>query len=223
MPDQAVPTGKFMVNPYLDWAKAEGVPIFEDFGLDLLALETGPWDRYGVHGAIAHVKGRGDFMTVFVLEIPPGGKTIPQKHIFEEACFVLSGHGSAMVEDHAGRAHTFAWGPNSIFAPPLNCRAQFFNGSGQEPVRLAISSNLPAVLNLFHSEAFVFDNPCSFPEREGGDKRTGQPGGQAVDEKSDSHEHLLEFIEWVGDRGSTADAPAVDARPSPASNAASRR
>ena len=38
MPDQAVPTGKFMVNPYLDWAKAEGVPIFEDFGLDLLAL-----------------------------------------------------------------------------------------------------------------------------------------------------------------------------------------
>ena len=193
MPDQSVPAGKFMVNPYLDWAAGEGVPIYEDFGLDLLALETGPWERFGVHGAIAHVKGRGDFMTVFVLEIPPGGKTIPQKHIFEEACFVLSGHGSAIVEDHAGGAHTFEWGPNSVFAPPLNCRAQLFNGSGQQPVRLAISSNLPAVLNLFHSEHFVFDNPCAFPERGGAEKHfTGD--GDFIAVRAGKHMWETNFI-----------------------------
>jgi len=30
-----------------------------------------------------------------------------------------------------------------------------------------MSCNLPAVLNLFHNEKFVFDNPAVLPEREG--------------------------------------------------------
>ena len=161
------PAGKFMVDPYLEWIKNEGVPIHEDFGLNLHKLETKFWPRFGVAGAVAQVKGRGDFMTVFVLEIPPGGKTLPLQHLYEESVIVLSGHGSTTVEDHSGASHTFEWGPNSIFAAPLNCRHQHFNGSGREPVRLALSCNLPAVLNLFHSESFVFDNPCKFPEREG--------------------------------------------------------
>ncbi len=165
----AVPDGKFMVDPYKDWAKAQGVPINESFGFNLLEMETAPWARFGVNGAIAHVAGRGDFMTVFVWEIPPGGKTEPIKHLYEEAVYVLSGHGSTTVEDSAGNSHTFEWGPNSVFAPPLNCRYRHFNGSGSEPVRLAVSSNLPTVLNLFHSESFVFDNPVTFPEREGGE------------------------------------------------------
>jgi mannose-6-phosphate isomerase-like protein (cupin superfamily) len=162
------PPGKFMVDPYLEWSRREGVPVHEDFGFDLMALETAHWARFGVNGAIAHVAGRGDFMSVFVLEIPPGGKTIPQRHLCEETFLVLSGHGSCVVEDHKDEKHVFEWGPDSIFAPPLNARYQLFNGSGREPVRIALSSNLPAVLNLFHSESFVFDNPCRFPEREGG-------------------------------------------------------
>jgi hypothetical protein len=165
MPD--APPGKFMVDPYLDWAAQEGVPIHEDFGFDLLALTTAPWPRFAAKGAIAHVKGRGDFMTVFLLEIPPGGKTAPMRHLCEAAFLVLNGQGSSIVEDHAGRQHSFEWGPDSIFAPPLNARYQHFNGSGFEPVRLAMSCNLPAVLNLFHNERFVFDNPSRFPEREG--------------------------------------------------------
>ena len=89
----AVPDGKLMVDPYKDWAKAQGVPINESFGFNLLEMETAPWARFGVNGAIAHVAGRGDFMTVFVWEIPPGGKTEPIKHLYEEAVYVLSGHG----------------------------------------------------------------------------------------------------------------------------------
>ena len=167
MTDATVPAGKFMVDPFGDWVKGEGVPVFEDFGFDLCALETAPWDRFGVNGCIAHLKGRGDFMSVFVIEIPPGGKTTPIRHLYEEAVLVLSGHGSTRIESATGESHTFEWGPDAIFAPPLNTRFQYFNGSGTEPVRLAVSGNLPAVLNLFHSESFVFDNPCSFPEREG--------------------------------------------------------
>jgi uncharacterized RmlC-like cupin family protein len=167
MAEVNVPAGKYMVDPYLDWTRKEGVPIHEDFGLDLLAVETKPWPRYGVNGAIVHVKGRGDCMTVFLLDIPPGGKTAPQKHIFEAAFYVLSGHGSAVVERYSGERHQFEWGPASVFAPPLNTRYQLFNTSGSEPARLAMSCNLPAVLNLFHNERFVFDNPSVFPEREG--------------------------------------------------------
>src|SRR5581483_6534639 len=100
MPD--APPGKFMVDPYLDWVAAEGVPIHEGFGFDLLTLETALWPRFGVKGAIVHVKGRGDFMTVFLLEIPPGGKSAPMRHLCEAVFFVLAGQGSSIVEDHRG-------------------------------------------------------------------------------------------------------------------------
>jgi hypothetical protein len=168
MTEASVPAGKYMVDPYLDWAAKEGVPIHEDFGLDLLSVETRPWPRFGVDGAIIHVKGRGDCMSVFLLDLPPGGETIPQRHIFEAAFYVLCGNGSAIVERHTGERHPFEWGTASVFAPPLNTRYQLFNTSGRERARLAVSCNLPAVLNLFHNEQFVFDNPAVFPEREGG-------------------------------------------------------
>jgi mannose-6-phosphate isomerase-like protein (cupin superfamily) len=167
MADVSIPAGKYMIDPYLEWTRREGVPIHEDFGLDLLGVETALWPRFGVNGAIVHVKGRGDCMTVFLLDIPPGGRTAQQKHLFEAAFYVLSGHGSATVDRYAGERHQFEWGPTSVFAPPLNTRYQLFNTSGREPARIAISCNLPAVLNLFHNESFVFDNPAVFPEREG--------------------------------------------------------
>jgi hypothetical protein len=176
MADANVPAGKFMVDPYLDWSKAEGVPIYEDFGLDLLAIETKLWARFGVNGAIVHVKGRGDSMTVFLLDIPPGGNTVPQKHIFEAAFYVLACHGSTVAERYSGERHQFEWGVHSVFAPPLNTKYQFFNSSGLEPARIAMSSNLPAVLNLFHNEDFVFNNPGVFPEREGTQKHFAGDG-----------------------------------------------
>ena len=42
---------KFLLDPYLDWLAAEGPPVHEGFGLDLLALETGPWPRFDAKGA----------------------------------------------------------------------------------------------------------------------------------------------------------------------------
>ncbi len=63
---------KFLLDPYLDWVAAEGPPVHEDFGLDLLALETGPWPRFDAKGTFCHVKGRGDFCTRYLLELDPG-------------------------------------------------------------------------------------------------------------------------------------------------------
>jgi uncharacterized RmlC-like cupin family protein len=157
----------FLVDPYMDWAKEQRIPIHEDFGIDLLAIETAPWDWYGARGAFAHTHGRGDFMANYVVEIPPGGKTAPVRHLFESFVYVLSGHGSTTLWLPSGEKQTFEWGPTSLFAIPLNGRYQVFNGSGQETVRLSCTNDAPLTLNLYHDRDFVFDNPYQFTKRFG--------------------------------------------------------
>ena len=167
--NDSAPAPKFLLDPYLDWAKKEGPPIIEDVGLDMLTAETGAWPRLGdgCKGAFLHVRGRGDWMSVFLLDIPAGGKSAPQRRLFDELFYVVSGSGHLVVEGPSGARHSFEWGPRSMFAPPLNCRYQIFNGSGSTPARLASANDLRVLLNILHDEDFFFDNPFPFPEREG--------------------------------------------------------
>ncbi len=157
----------FLADPYLDWCEAEGLPIVEDFGIHLPDVEVKPWARLDCNGAFAHLKGRGDWLAVFVIELPPGGKTSPQQHMYEEVMYCLSGNGSTQIEAADGTKHSFEWGQGSLFALPLNCKYQHFNGSGQEPARLSSTNNMPMIMNVFHDERFVFENPVRFPSREG--------------------------------------------------------
>jgi oxalate decarboxylase/phosphoglucose isomerase-like protein (cupin superfamily) len=161
---------KLLLDPYATWAAGEGVPVVEDFGVDLLAVPTGPWARFGVEGAIVNLKGRGDFVSIFVLDLAGGAASEPQQHLFEEVVYVLSGHGSTTVEASDGRTHSFEWGPKSLFALPLNARYRHFNTSGRERARLASTNNLAMMLNLFHNEGFIFANDYPFPERQGSQK-----------------------------------------------------
>ena len=161
------PDPKFLCDPYLAWAEAEGIPMVEDFGVNLNEVETRTWARMGVDGALVHLKGRGDFLCVFVLDLPPGGKSTPQRHIFEEVVYVLEGQGSTTIKTHDGQTHSFEWSQGSLFALPLNATYQHFNGSGKSRARLSSTNNLPMVLNLFHNEAFVFENSFVFADREG--------------------------------------------------------
>jgi oxalate decarboxylase/phosphoglucose isomerase-like protein (cupin superfamily) len=161
---------KLLLDPYVTWTETEGVLVTEDFGVDLLKCPTAQWPRFGVEGGIVNLKGRGDFVSIFVLDLKPSAQTSPQKHLFEEVVYVLAGHGSTTVESSDGRKHSFEWGPKSLFALPLNARYQHFNASGQERARLASTNNFCMMLNLFHNDAFVFDNPYEFPERQGSQK-----------------------------------------------------
>jgi len=158
---------QILLDPYMSWAKGEGVPIVEGFGVDLLKIETAPWPRYGVDGGIVHVNGREDFVSVFVYDLPPGGSSSPQRHLYEEVVYVLTGRGSTVVEASDGTRRSFEWGPKSLFALPLNARYRFFNSSGTERARLASGNNCCMMINLFHNDAFVFDNPFAFPDRLG--------------------------------------------------------
>ncbi len=161
---------KFLVDPYMNWAESQDIPIHLDFGHDLLALKTDDWALYEARGCFAHTHGRGDFMANYVLEVPKGAKTKPVKHLYEAFFFVLSGHGSTTVFSPDGSKRTFEWGPKSVFAIPLNCEYQVFNGSGAETARLSCTNDAPLTLNLYHNEDFVFNNPCTFPERLGDSK-----------------------------------------------------
>jgi gentisate 1,2-dioxygenase len=154
---------RYLVDTHREFIERDGIPIVESFGIDLLHLEVEPWPRLGVvKGAYALTSGRGDFIDLYVLEIPPAGKTEPQKHLFEEVVYVLDGRGSTTID-----GHSFEWGPKSLFALPLNAQYQHFNSSGQRPARLAVVTNLPLVLNAFHNEDFVFNNNFVFHERQG--------------------------------------------------------
>lgn len=155
----------YLVDPYKDWAEGEGIPIHLDFGHDLLALETGPWERYGARGCFAHTKGMGDFMSNYVLEVEPRKNTTVVRHLYEAFFFVLAGHGSTVVWLPDGSQRTFEFGPKALFAIPLNCRYQIFNGSGSEPVRLSVTNDAPLTINLYHNLDFVFENDFAFTDR----------------------------------------------------------
>jgi mannose-6-phosphate isomerase-like protein (cupin superfamily) len=160
---------RVLVDPYLEWADGEGVPVLQDFGVDLLAAETKPWARFGCNGAIVNLHGRGSYCSTFLFDIAAGGSTAPQRHLYEDVYYVLSGHGSTQVQTSDGRTHSFEWGPKSLFALPLNAPYRLFNGSGTEPARLASTTNAGMILNLYHDVDFVFDNPEWFTDRELGE------------------------------------------------------
>jgi mannose-6-phosphate isomerase-like protein (cupin superfamily) len=159
----------FLIDSYLEWASREGIPVLEDFGFNLLTVETQPWRRMGgtARGAYIHLNGRGDFVNTYVCELPPSGQTDSQRHLFEEVIYVLSGRGSTTIKTDEGQRHSFEWSTGSLFALPLNTQYQHFNTSGRQVARFAAVTSLPFALNAFHNERFIFDNPFSFSERHG--------------------------------------------------------
>src|SRR5215475_12778668 len=110
---QAEPAGEgkpFLQDPYKEWAQGEGIPIHLDFGHDLIALETGPWARYDARGCFAFTHGAGDFMSNYVIEVMPGRKTRPVRHLYEAFFYVLVGNGSTTVWMPDGSTRSFEWG-----------------------------------------------------------------------------------------------------------------
>ncbi|MEX0752202.1 MAG: cupin domain-containing protein [Xanthobacteraceae bacterium] len=164
--NQPAPPGKFLVDPYQEWAKGEGVPIHTGAAADLLKAETKTWARFGAKGAMCHLDGRDDFLTVFLLEIAPGASAALRRHLYEEISYVLSGSGVTEFE-LAGRKQTIEWGPRSLFAVPMNARYRHRNTSGAQ-ARIACVNDLRYLFSLYRNEKFIFETPVDFSERDGG-------------------------------------------------------
>ncbi|HLG74640.1 MAG TPA: hypothetical protein VK009_29825, partial [Chloroflexota bacterium] len=171
IPDPEVVATYHGRNPYREFLATEGLPVYEEYSVDCKTLELAPWQRLGGLGAYVHLTGRSDFLNAFVHEIPPGGQTKLEHHLFEKLVHVISGRGSTAIELPDGRRHIFEWAEGAAFGIPLNAKHQYFNGSGTEPARLASVTTLPIMMGLFHnSPDFIFENPWVFPQRFGDER-----------------------------------------------------
>src|SRR2546421_9708349 len=97
---------RFLLDPYREWVERQGIPVVTGYGAHLLEVDVRPWARIGAHGAFVHLDGRGDFIDLQLVELPPAGDTSPQRHLFETVAFVLDGRGSTEVELPSGETHS---------------------------------------------------------------------------------------------------------------------
>jgi len=154
------------LSPYQEWQKEEGIPVVKGFHIqDLKTVPVYPWPRKGGKGVFINMDGTGDSNDSYICEIPPGGSLTPQKHLYEEVIYVVSGRGATTVWHDGGARQTVEWQAGSLFAIPLNAWHQHFNGSGNAPARYYGVTTAPLVMNLFHSRDFVFNNPYVFTDR----------------------------------------------------------
>lgn len=168
---------RYLLDTYLEWTAAQRLPVVDGVAVDLNAVATEPWPRIGkdCRGAFVHLKGRGDFVSLTVIDLPPGASTTQSRHLFDEVFYVMSGTGSAAVEIGDGKSKSFEWGPRALFSVPMNAPYRLFNGSGRDTARIIIASDLPFYMNLYRNERLLFDNPFPFRERIG---REGFFGGE---------------------------------------------
>jgi mannose-6-phosphate isomerase-like protein (cupin superfamily) len=153
-------------DAYEAWQRDEGAPVITGFYLeDLSTVELGPWARKGGRGAFVNLEGTGGVNDTQVIEISPGGSSEPEKHLYEEMVYVVSGRGSTSVWYDENNKQTFEWGTGSLFAIPLNATYQHFNGSGRDPARYMAVTNAPTMLRILRNRDFLFNNPYRFPER----------------------------------------------------------
>ena len=157
-------------TPYLRWVREEGLDIISAHYIrNLRTVELKPWARRGGKGVFINHEASRTSNDCYVCEIAAGGKLAPQRQLFEEMVLVLEGRGSTSVWNDAGARITFEWKAGALFAIPLNCWHQHFNGSGTEPARFVSVTNAPPVINLYEDTHFVFNTPHDFKERFSGE------------------------------------------------------
>src|SRR6478736_5337197 len=141
--DLAKKFAKEKETPYTRWIKAEG-------------LDLKPWARRGGNAVFVNHDASRISNDSYVMEIPPGKKLEPHRQLFEEMILILEGRGSTTVWNKEGKRITFEWKAGSLFAIPLNCWHQHFNGSGTQVVRYVGVTNAPPVINLYEDLDFIF-------------------------------------------------------------------
>ncbi len=157
-------------TPYERWVQAEGLDIIgAQYVPDLKTVELKPWARRGGRGVFINHDASRQSNDCYVCEISPGGKLAPQRQLYEEMVLILDGRGSTIVWNDAGQRITFEWKAGAIFAIPLNCWYQHFNGSGQKPARYVGVTFCPQLLNIFDDVDFIFNTARDFKGRFNGE------------------------------------------------------
>src|SRR6516165_4357774 len=157
-------------TPNLRWIRGEGLDIIgAQYVPNLRTVDLKPWPRRGGSGVYINHDASRTSNDCYVCAIPPGRKLAPQRQLFEEMILILEGRGATSVWNDEGKRITFEWKAGAMFAIPLNCWHQHFNGSGQEEVRYVGVTNAPAVINMYDDIDFIFDTAFDFKNRFAGE------------------------------------------------------
>jgi len=108
-------------SAYFKWTESEGTPMYSGYSVeDLTKVKVAPWKRLGIKGAMVNLSGDGGIVSAYVMELDPGQKTIPERHMFDERIICLSGSGESHVWQEGKPKVTAKWKRGTLFAMPLN-------------------------------------------------------------------------------------------------------
>lgn len=158
-------------TPYDTWFEENkpNMPTFEGIIIqDARTEPLQPWESMGVDGLYIKM---ADYQITdgWILEIPPGGKINPQKHMFEAGMYFFGGPGHIVIQQEGEEPQRAEIDHRSLFSVPMNVYYQIFNDS-DEPMRIVAVTSFPFVINSMNSEDFVFDNPFAFRDRYNGEE-----------------------------------------------------
>jgi hypothetical protein len=169
------------INTYEEWQKQEGLPVIKDYSVpDLMAVPLKKWPRKGGSGAFVNLHGAEGTIDAYICEIPPGQALLPQRHLYEELIYILSGSGATSVWVEGSKKQSFEWNEGSLFSPPLNAWHQHFNAQGDMPVRYIGLTRAPVVMNIFHNLDFILNNNYVFKDRYFGEQNYFSSEGQLL-------------------------------------------
>jgi len=141
------------------------IPIVRGMGVrDTRDVTLGAWQRRNARGAFLDLDGLQGVKGMYVLEVPGGGETNPERHIYDEFFLVIEGRGTTEVWRSDQKKQVFEWQAGTLLMIPINANYRLVNATGS-PALLLAANNAPAVFNIFQSHRFIFDNDWDFRER----------------------------------------------------------
>jgi quercetin dioxygenase-like cupin family protein len=150
---------------YDEWVAREGMELIRGYAANVFTVPLKWWPRIGADAVHIQLDGTGEMNGAYVCEMAPGKSVEPQKHLYEEMVYILSGRGATTVWYEGRRKNSFEWQAGSLFCVPINAWYQHFNLSGEEPARYVAVTTAPIMMNLLRNDDAIFNNPNAFPER----------------------------------------------------------
>lgn len=149
---------------YEGFMEEEAIPVYRGIiGVhNVRELDLKPWGRLGGNGAFLYLDSLEGIKGMYVLEIPGGQVTNPERHLYHEFYLVLEGRGTAetWVSGSSDR-RIFEWGPGSLFYFPPNVMHRLLNGT-RDRVLIIATTNAPPLYNTIRDREFIFNNDYIF-------------------------------------------------------------
>lgn len=184
---------------YEQYLEEENLPVYSGWAANALEIKLEPWKRQGqgISGAFVNLEGMGGAVDNYVMEIQPSASTKPEHHIYEETIFVMLGEGETHLwrQGDPENKVIVKWRKGTVFAPPLNTWHQHFN-KGKTPVRLAVGTTLPILMDIFRSRNFIWNNPIDFSDRYAGELDYFDPENR-VDYAPTTEHHSLTISNMI--------------------------